>query len=249
MFKGGNIMKCTKCGYFNPDGSKFCSECGNSMPLKEVKEELVGNLEDYEISEKVNNTTKEKSINDPKNGMLKSTKFRQISQKYYGIVKNICKKIKGSLESMDKEKQKIVIISIVSIIFILLTLVLYFLISSKQSATDILNRETFISVDIEYLDREYDNNAYSSKEKWIGEYVVFTGVVMNINADDIIVSDRPYSDSDARCEYYEGVAEDSDLLLKSLSKGDSVKIKGKIVQFGNFQDITVETYSISENYF
>lgn len=59
MFKGGNIMKCTKCGYFNPDGSKFCSECGNSMPLKEVKEELVGNLEDYEISEKVNNTTKE----------------------------------------------------------------------------------------------------------------------------------------------------------------------------------------------
>ena len=147
-----------------------------------------------------------------------------------------------------KKKSTIIISIILSII--LLTVVLYPLFASKPSAskpsaTDIINSETFINVNFDAMRLEYKDNSYRTEEKYKGQYVVFMGEVRSIREDYLYLEiDTPKGIAFADCYYYEGVAEDS--LLKSLSVGDIVTIKGKFKTVLEY-DYDVETYSIQKN--
>ena len=102
----------------------------------------------------------------------------------------------------------------------------------------------YTSVSITRLREDVKDNAASAKEKWNGKYIVTAGTVTDIDSD----ADYFYLDTGAFIDGFNvhcSVDDDSlKSVVRSVSKGDTVTVYGKVINVGGFADYTIRVTKI-----
>ena len=106
--------------------------------------------------------------------------------------------------------------------------------TADEAAETVTEEITYTEYDMSELMDDLENNAAAANEKYKGQYVALTGRLSNIDAQGSYISisdpDNELSFQDCRCDI-NGKQEISDI-VKTLSKGDIITVKGKITDVG-----------------
>lgn len=106
--------------------------------------------------------------------------------------------------------------------------------TADEAAETVTEEITYTEYDMSELMDDLENNAAAANEKYKGQYVALTGRLSNIDAQGSYISisdpDNELSLQDCRCDI-NGKQEISDI-VKTLSKGDIITVKGKITDVG-----------------
>lgn len=125
--------------------------------------------------------------------------------------------------------------------------------TSSSASKEDSKKEEVTEQAIEYTEysmteimNDLENNAAAANEKYKGQYVILTGELSVIDAQGSYISikdpDADFSLSDCKCNI-KGNAEVADI-VKTLSKGDIISVKGKITDVGELMGYTMDIEEI-----
>lgn len=122
---------------------------------------------------------------------------------------------------------------------IILSILMVFGIIGKILPSQDDSKIEYTSVSITRLREDVKDNAASAKEKWNGKYIVTAGTVTDIDND----ADYFYLDTGAFIDGFNvhcSVDDDSlKSVVRSISKGDTVTVYGKVINVGGFADYMI----------
>lgn len=111
--------------------------------------------------------------------------------------------------------------------------------STKETVEEI----TYTEYSMADLTSDLENNAAAANEKYKGQYVILTGKLANIDAqgDYISIEDPDADFTMTRCQcYIKNNKEEISAIVKTLSKGDIITVKGKITDVGEVMGYSLD---------
>lgn len=106
----------------------------------------------------------------------------------------------------------------------------------------------YVDVNIDTMEDDLDNNAASAQDKYLNNYYAITGKLSVIDSDLSYISITSFTDEwdilGVHCELKNDEVKN---IVKTLSKGDSITVKGKISNMGEVMGFYLDTYEILKN--